>query len=395
MGGRLRAHSSREAHFQFRQRPDGGARHRGIRIIRLALQLDANLVGLVLIAQARKGLNHLDPRFLFRALQQGQQQLHRFGVAELADGPHHHGNLLGGAPAQHLVHARHGAFAADFRQRIDRALADPPVAVPGGLDQVIDGALVLGLVQDFDGGAPDVIVLVAHQLQHGFDHPRPADLPERIGRAAAYPPVAVLQRIQQVLHRFGVADLVEDLDRGAARVLVLILQDLDQVADRVGMIRLDDDIDGLVLHVDLGILEQRADALDVDRTVHSLQRGERGAADELVGIFELSLQRRLHFGRIEPRQQIYDVHACDRVFAPHAADEFRNGTGVRDLAHDPEEGSLLVRLLLIGRRQKLTDAEPRLLSRNHFKDRRLGNPRRGQRLDEQVRRIVAVAGERP
>ena len=84
-----------------------------------------------------------------------------------------------------------------------------------------------------------------------------------------------LMRLEQVLHRVRVADLVQHLDRGAAGVLVLVLQHLDQVLDGLGMVGLDDDVDGLVLHVDLGIAQQRAQPLHVDGAVHALQRGER------------------------------------------------------------------------------------------------------------------------
>ena len=85
-----------------------------------------------------------------------------------------------------------------------------------------DRALVLGLVQDLDRGAADVLVLVADQLQHRVDDLGAADLAERVAGAAAHPPVVVLDGREQVLHRLGVADLVQDLDRRAARVLVLV-----------------------------------------------------------------------------------------------------------------------------------------------------------------------------
>ena len=175
------------------------------------------------------------------------------------------GSALGVARGQHFQQARHGAFAADLGERVHGALADPPVLVPRRLDERVDRALVLGLVEDLDRGAADVVVLVAHQLQHGVDDLRAADLAERIGGAAAHPPVAVLDRLQQILHRLGVADFVEHLDGGAARVLVLVLEHLDEKTDGVRIVRLDDDVDRLVLDVDLRIPQQRTDALDVDR----------------------------------------------------------------------------------------------------------------------------------
>jgi HEAT repeat protein len=60
--------------------------------------------------------------------------------------------------------------------------------------------------------------------------------------AAAHPPVAVLERLQQELDRLGVADLVQHLDRRAPRVLVLVFEHRDQVTDRLGVIGLDDEI---------------------------------------------------------------------------------------------------------------------------------------------------------
>src|ERR1700743_3391456 len=70
---------------------------------------------------------------------------------------------------------------------------------------------------------------------------------------------------------------------------------------------LDGDINRLVLNIDLRVLEQGTDPLDVDRSVHSLERRERGAADEFVCVTQLRLQCGLNFWRIEAGQQVDDV----------------------------------------------------------------------------------------
>ena len=159
-----------------------------------------------------------------------------------------------------------------------------------------------------------------HVLQDGVDDSRAADFTERVGRPAANPPVAILERFQQIFDRPRVPDLVQPLDGRAARVLVLVLQDLDQIADSVRMIRLGDDIDRLVLDVDLGILQQRTDPFDVDRSIHPLQRRQRRAANQLVGIPQQALQGGLYFRGVVPGEQVDDVNAGDGIFAVHSSE---------------------------------------------------------------------------
>ena len=192
-------------------------------------------------------------------------------IAKLAQRAHHNRHGLGHALLEHLVQARYGLAVADGRQRIDRALADPPVLVLGGLDQVQDGAFILGLVQDLDRRAPDVLIIVLDQLQHGVDHLGPADLAERVGGTAAHPPVAVGNSLQQVFHGTRIAHFIQDLDRGAARVLVFILQDFDQILDRIRVVCLDDYVNGAVLDLEFRITQQFHHRPDVERTVHARQ----------------------------------------------------------------------------------------------------------------------------
>src|SRR3954454_1287287 len=265
----------------------------------------------------------------------------------------------------------------------------------GGGNQRVDGPLVLCLVENLNGSASNIIVLVTNELQHSLDDTGSADLAECIRRAAADPPVTVLQRIEQVLDRLGIADLVENLHGRTPGVLVLILQNLDQITNRVGMVGLDDDINRLVLNVDLRVLEQRTDPLNVDRTVHSLERGKRGTPNEFVRVSQLRLKRGLDFRRIEPREQVDDVDARNRVLTPDASDQLRHRTRVCNLADDPEERRLLVGLLLIRRVQQLAYPEAALLRHDHFENRRFRNARRVQSLNQQVRRIVAITGQGP
>ena len=68
---------------------------------------------------------------------------------------------------------------------------------------------------------------------------------------------------------------------------------------------------------------------------------------------------------------------------------------VGDLADDAKQRRLLVRLLRVGGVQQLAHAEARLLRGNHLQHRRLGDAGGGERLEQQVGRVVAAVGERP
>ncbi len=68
---------------------------------------------------------------------------------------------------------------------------------------------------------------------------------------------------------------------------------------------------------------------------------------------------------------------------------------VHQLACDPEQGRLLVRVLLVGGIQQVAQVEAVLLRRDHVEDRGLGDRRVLQQIEQQVRRVVARGGERP
>src|SRR5213082_2329689 len=141
--------------------------------------------------------------------------------------------------------------------------------------------------------------------------------------------------------------------------------------------------------------QQRGHPLDVDGAVHPLHRREDRPADQLVGILEQALQCVLDFRAVEARERVDDVHARDRVLALQTPHQLGDRGLVGDLADEPKECRLLVRLLGVGRGEQLPNSEARLLGRNHLEHRGLRDPGYRQRLEQQVRRVVAAGGERP
>ncbi len=195
-GCRDRAVAGPDVHFG--QRGCSQPCHGLIRGTDLVLQAGAYLLGLTVVGELGQRLDGLDADLALRPLQHRQDGIDVLWLAELAERAHDDGQCLGIARLQHFEQPGHRTLAADFGERIDGAFADPPVIVAGGLDQVVYGPLILGLVQNLDGRAPDILVLLLYQLQHSVDDPGAADLAQRIRRAAAHPPVAVLERLQQV-----------------------------------------------------------------------------------------------------------------------------------------------------------------------------------------------------
>ena len=124
--------------------------------------------------------------------------------------------------AKHVDELRYGALAADFRQRIDRALADPPILIVGGSHELIDRPFIPGSHQYLDRGSANVLVFVIDQCEHGVHHPRAADLRQCVSRAAADPPVVIFDGVEEILHRIDVADFVQDFDGGTPRVFGLV-----------------------------------------------------------------------------------------------------------------------------------------------------------------------------
>ena len=258
----------REAVVELLHGPGNRLADRSLAAGRYGLQPDPDRLGAPLVGEPRERRNGLDFDLALGPLQHGQQVLDALLVADFADAADHRRQGFHLA-AQHFDEAGQGFGAADFRKRIDGALAHPPVRILGRLDQLSDGALVLGLIENLNGRAADVLVLVLDQRENGVDDARSADLAERIGRPGPHPPIAVGDHLQQVLDRLGGSDHVQYLDRGAPGVLVLVLEHIDQVLDRFGMIGVYHEIDGLVLHVDLRIAQHAADQRHVERAVHA------------------------------------------------------------------------------------------------------------------------------
>ncbi len=117
-------------------------------------------------------------------------------IADLADGANNGGQGLRFPRSQHFDEARQGFAAADLGERIHGAFAHPPIGVLGGVDQLRHGAFVLGLIENFYGGAPNVLILVPDEGEHGVDDLRTADLAERVGGPRAHPPIAVRDHFQ-------------------------------------------------------------------------------------------------------------------------------------------------------------------------------------------------------
>ena len=150
----------------------------------------------MLIGQPRQRLDGLDADFLLGARQHRREQVERFldrrACRSRAPPPAARAHWRSRSISYRRGTARLLPISASASTA--RSLTHQSVSLRG-LDQVIDRALILGLVQDLDRRAPDILVLVAHQLEHRIDDFRAADLAERIAGAAAHPPVVVLDRL--------------------------------------------------------------------------------------------------------------------------------------------------------------------------------------------------------
>ena len=89
------------------------------------------------------------------------------------------------------------------------------------------------------------------------------------------------------------------------------------------------------------------------------------------------------------------MHARDRILAVQAADEFRRRTHLCDIPDEAEERGLLVRLLGVSGVQQVAHAEALLLGADDLEHGGLGDPGGREGIKQQVRRVVAAAGERP
>ncbi len=98
---------------------------------------------------------------------------------------------------------------------------------------------------------------------------------------------------------------------------------------------------------------------------------------------------------VELRQDVDDVHPGDGILALDATGEFPETVLIGDLGDDAEQRRLLVGLLRIGGRQQLPQVEPVTLSVDDLEQRGFGYALRVQRIQQQPRRVAAIAGESP
>ena len=327
----------REAVVELLHGPHHRLADRSLAAGRNRLQSDLDRVRPPFVGELGERGDCFDFDFAFGALQQRQQVLDVLLIADFPDGANHGRQGFRLAGRQHLDESRQRLGAADLGERIDRALAHPPVGVLGGLDQLRDRALVLGLVQDLDGRAANVLILILDQCQDGIDDLRTADLAERVGRASTHPPIAVGDDLEQVFDRLGGAHHVQYLDRRAPRVFILVLEHLDQVLDGLRVIGMYHEVDGLVLHFDLRVAKHAADQWHVERAVHARKRRQRRRADQFVVVLEQLLHGLLYFGEVEARQDLDDVQPCDRILPLDSCDQLVDRGFIGDLGDDLEE----------------------------------------------------------
>src|SRR5882724_4177007 len=166
---------------QFRQRARHGLTDGCVGVARDRLQPHPDRVGVPFASELGQRRDRLHFDFVFLPLQHGQQVLDALLIADLADGANYGRQGLGFPRAQHFDEARQGFAAADLGERIHRAFAHPPIGVLGGFDQLRHGAFILGLIENFYGGAPNVLIVVPDQREHGIDDLGTADLAERVG----------------------------------------------------------------------------------------------------------------------------------------------------------------------------------------------------------------------
>ncbi len=359
------------------------------------LDVTAHAIGALVVGQPRERVDGLDLDLLLRALQQAHHRLDHARVAELAERARHGRQRARIFGVQQLHQRRHCLLAADFRERVHGPLAHPPVLVLGRLDQEVDRALVLGLVQDLDRRAAHFFVFVADQLDDGVHDARPADLAERVRGARAHPPIVVLDDLQQLLDVARRAQMVQHFDRGAPCVLVLVFQHLDEVLHRVRVLGAHHHVDRAVGNLEVRVAQQLGDRADGDRAVHLRQCVERGLADQLARILELRLDRGRNVRAVEARQDVDDVNARQRVLALDAADQLGDRRIIGELADDAEQRHLLVRLLAVGVLQQVANREALLLRRDDLQHRRLRHFIAPEQLDEHRGAVVVARRERP
>ena len=250
--------------------------------------------------------------------------------------------------------------------------------------------LVLGGIEDLDGGPADLLVVAADQLDHRFDHAAPADLGQRVGGAGAHPPVLVLERVEQILHRVRILHAVEHLDGGAAHLLGLVLEQSHQVDDGAGGVETHQGVDGLVLHVHVAVAQQAAEDVDVQLDAHPGQRLERHQPHLGAAVVEPVHQRVAGVVQVELAEQPHHAETGVDILRRHPADQLGNQGFVGDLFDDLEQRDPLAGREGIGLAQQRGGAEALLARFENLQQRRF----RDLVVIEQRQQVVGVIGPR-
>ena len=143
-------------------------------------------------------------------LEQGHQALDGLRIADPPQGFGRDG-AHGPVPVPQGSDQRvHGALVLDQAQRLGRAFPDPPAFVAQGRSQAVNGRRA-DRHEVCHSPVPTLLNGVAQHRDQGLDHPRPADLRQRVARVHADGPVIVLQGLDQAIRRAWVGQLDEGL----------------------------------------------------------------------------------------------------------------------------------------------------------------------------------------
>ena len=119
------------------------------------------------------------------------------------------------------------------------------------------------------------------------------------------------------------------------------------------MVHLHQHVHGLALYVEVGVLQEPRHRRQIDRGAPFRERAERRAADHLVRILELDLQRLADFRTVEFAEQVDQVHFHDRVLAAHAGHQVRHHLRFDHRFDDLEQRRLFLDVELVGALQQL------------------------------------------
>ncbi len=161
------------------------------------------------------------------------------------------------------------------------------------------------------------------------------------------------------------------------------------------MIDLNHHVDGLVLHVEIGILKQFGDGGDIYIAAARGEGAQRRAANHLVGVAQLDLQRRVDIRAVEFLEQIDQVNLYHGIAATHARDEVRNHLRPDHALDDPEDGRLLLDVEVVGALQQLVHAQVLLVDLQHLDQCGLRHLVVLEPVEELVDVVIGGTAQRP